>query len=539
MSLENISIHAFIQKHNIKTETGVPIDFRQHLYLFEPYRDMSPKQVVLKAAQIGFTTLEIIKSFWVAKNYGIDIIYTLPTESDVQEFAGGKVNRIIAQNPILQQWTKDKDSVEQKSVGNNLIYYRGTWTSKAAIMVSSDLNIYDEVDASKQDVVEQYSTRLQHSAYKWEWYFSHPSAQGTGVDRYWERSDQKHWFIKCGACQKEQYLSWPESISQEHGIFICKFCKKEIRDADRRRGRWVAKYKNREFSGYWIPLLICPWVSAKEILDYHKHKSEEYFYNKVLGLPYVGGGNKLTKAHFLQNLTTDNLYPDKNDRVVIGVDTGKQIHYVVGGEKGLFFYDTAKDYDEIESLLVRWPRAICVVDQGGDLIGSRKLRERYPGRVFLCSYGEDRKTEQLVRWGAKDEAGAVIADRNRMIQLVVDEFTDKRIPVMTTKDTETEQEAEWYDYYLHWNNLTRVKEMDEKTGSVKRKIWVRSGDDHWAHATTYWRVGMTRFGGKGSIVGDKKLSLVPNGVEIEPDDTMRANILKDFFPQKEHDWRNV
>ena len=37
-------------------------------------------------------------------------------------------------------------------------------------MVSSDLNIYDEVDSSKQDVIEQYSTRLQHSPHKWEWY---------------------------------------------------------------------------------------------------------------------------------------------------------------------------------------------------------------------------------------------------------------------------------------------------------------------------------------------------------------------------------
>ena len=315
MKLEEISIHAFIQDHQIKTETGVLVDFKNHLFLFDPYRDLSPKLVVLKAAQIGFTTLEILKSFWVAKNLGLDIIYTLPTESDRNEFAGGKVNRIIAQNPVLQQWTKDKDSVEQKSVGNNLIYYRGTFTQKAAIMVSSDLNIYDEVDSSKQDVIEQYSTRLQHSPHKWEWYFSHPSAEGTGVDRYWGRSDQKHWFITCTGCEKEQYLSWPESIDQTRKVYQCKACKKEITNEERCKGRWVRKYKDREFSGYWIPLLICPWVSAEEILSYYHNKSEEYFYNKVLGLPYVGGGNKLTKTHLLQNLTPENLYPEKNERV--------------------------------------------------------------------------------------------------------------------------------------------------------------------------------------------------------------------------------
>lgn len=528
--LENLSIHAFIQKFGIKTETGVPIDFNQHPFLFHPYTDTSPKQVIFKAAQIGFSTLAIIKSLWIAKNKGLDIVYTLPTESDVQQFVGGKVNRIIAQNPILQAWTKDKDSVEQKAVGDNLIYYRGTWTQKAAIMVSSDLNIYDEVDASKQDVVEQYSTRLQHSPHKWEWYFSHPSAQGTGVDRYWDRSDQKHWFIRCGSCSYEQYLSWPESIDVKREAFVCKKCNAILEDHHRRKGRWVAKYKDREFSGYWIPLLICPWVTAKEILGYHKHKSEEYFWNKVLGLPYVGGGNKLTKAHLMANLTEENLYPDKNDRVVIGMDTGKQLHYVVGGEKGLFFYDTAKDYDEIEALLKRWPRSVCIIDQGGDLIGSRKLRESYPGRVFLCSYGEDRKTEQLVRWGAKDESGAVIADRNRMIQLVVDEFTDHRIPIMG-------QENDWYDYWLHWNNLTRIKEMDQTTGSVRRKIWVRSGDDHWAHATAYWRVGMTRFAGKGSILVKEQL-IEPNGYNIRPDDTVQTDLIK-WNTKPKDDWRNI
>src|SRR5256885_1449375 len=134
------------QKYSIKTENGVSLDFTDHPFLWDIYNDLSPKQAILKAAQVGLTTLQILKSFYVARKKHLDIIYTLPTESDVQQFAGGKVNRIISQNPILQDWTKDKDSVEQKAVGQNLIYYRGTWTQKAAIMVSSDLNIYDEVD---------------------------------------------------------------------------------------------------------------------------------------------------------------------------------------------------------------------------------------------------------------------------------------------------------------------------------------------------------------------------------------------------------
>jgi hypothetical protein len=542
--LEQLSVHAWIQQHQIKTETGQPLDFRNHPFLFDPYRDFSPKQVVFKAAQIGFTTLEILKSFWVAKNKGLDIIYTLPTESDVQEFAGGKVNRLIAQNPILQEWVKNKDTVEQKAVGENLIYYRGTWTQKQAIMVSSDLNIYDEVDASKQDVIEQYSTRLQHSPHQWEWYFSHPSAEGTGVDRYWSRSDQKHWFIRCESCNARQYLKWPESIDAVRACYQCTSCHAELSDDVRRRGEWIAKYKGREFSGYWIPLLICPWVSAAQILDYHEHKTEEYFWNKVLGLPYVGGGNKLTKTQLMRNLTDEILTPDRDERVIIGIDTGKRLHYVCGTPKGLFHYGetvavssmaeyhtTGPDYREIYDLMDRWPRAIAIVDQGGDLIGSRAFKEKYPGRVFLCAYGEDRKTQELVRWGKKDEDGAVIADRNRMIQLVVDEFSDKRIPIQG-------KENDWYDYWLHWNNLTRIKEVSEH-GDKIRKIWSRSGDDHWAHATVYWRVGMSRFSEVGAVINASSNTEIQESPMIQPNNTVQFDPTTQFFKKPDNDWRKT
>ncbi|MFA6171981.1 MAG: phage terminase large subunit family protein [Patescibacteria group bacterium] len=549
MKLSQVSIHAWMLENNIKTESGMPLDFKNHLYMFDVYSDLSPLQAIMKAAQVTMSTAATLKSLWVAKNIQMDMIYTLPTESDRNAFVGGKVNRMIAQNPILQRWTADKDSIEQKIVGQNIIHYRGTWTQKAAIMIPSDLNIYDEVDASKADVIEQYSTRLQHSKFKWEWRFSHPSAEGTGVDKYYQQSTQNHWFIKCPHCNYFQYIAWPHSIDQEKKIFICKKCKKELSPDDRRKGQWVKKYSKREISGYWIPLLICPWVSAKEIIGYQKEKSEEYFYNKVLGLPYVGGGNKLTKAYLLQNLTKDILTPPNNERIVIGIDTGKHLHYVIGGKYGIFYYDVAtptedndKDpYNDIRALMNRWPKAIAVIDQGGDLIGSRKLREDYPGRVFLCSYGADRKTKELVRWGKNDEHGAVIADRNRMIQIVVDEFIDKRIPLQGT-------EKDFYDYWLHWNNLTRVKEVDPKTNDIKRKIWVRSGDDHWAHATVYWRVGVSRFGSEDGkvLMGASPFKnmpaapeIMPGGIVIGKHPNPQRHMDKFIEQDDKSDWRDI
>lgn len=469
------SIYGFLEYHQISNDQGSPLDFRDHPFMWDIYGDWSPQIVGLKAAQVTWSTCFSIKTLYAAKKFGMDIIYSLPTGDDVREFVSGKVNRLIANNPELQKWTEDKDSIEQKRVGKSNIYYRGTWTDRAALMIPADLYVSDETDRSKQDTVRQFDTRLQHSKYAWRWKFSNPSAPGVGVDKVWQDSDQKHWFIKCEGCNHEQYITMDHLIGDK---FVCIKCQKEL---NRRKGRWVKKYKNKDISGYWVSLLMCPWVSALDVVKKKKEMSEEQFTNFVLGQPYIGKGNVLSQPLFFQNLITDRINP-QDCRPIIGVDTGVDIRYTVGNKYGLFYFGECKDYSELEKLLDRWKDAIMVIDQGGDIIGPRKLREKYPGRVYLCQFKPDR-SDKLVTWD--DETRVVFADRNKLIQLVVDEFTERRIPVFGSQ-------SEWWPYWLHWTHMYRVEEYNENTGETKR-IWMRSDRDDFALATIYWRIGMSRF----------------------------------------------
>ena len=516
MQLENASIHAWLLKNSIKNEKGDLIEFKNHLFLYDIYSDQSDYLVCMKAAQVGMSTLEVLKNIYDAKRNKMDLIYTLPSDEDVQTFVGGKVNRIIAQNPILLEYTKDKDSIEQKAIGDSMIYFRGTWSKRAAIMVTADRLIHDEKDSSKQEIVSDYQARLQHSKYHQIHVFSHPSAPDFGVDVEWQQSDQKHWFIKCEKCEKEQYLSWPDSVDFKRREFICKHCHEILTNEDRRVGRWVKKYRDKKYSGYWISLLMATWISAGEIIDkFNDPKSTpDFFYNKVLGLPFAGTGNKLTWEKFAQNLTEQSYAPDAEERVVLGIDTGLKLDYVIGNDKGLFYTATATDYDELDHHMERWPKAIAVIDAGGDLIGSRKFFEHWRGRVFLCHLGADHKTLELLKWGKGEEYGNVVADRNRLIQLVVDEFGDNRLPVHGTTDA-------WHEYWLDWRNLTRIQVLDPVTGQSKGYKWVRSGRDHKALATAMWRAGMDKFGyGGAKIVGRELRVEAPYGPEIQPDDTV-------------------
>lgn len=465
--------------------------------MWDPMNDMSPLQVWLKPPQIGASEGQILKTFFVAKKLKKDIIYTLPTQGDVHDMAGGKINRIVAQNPILGTWVKDHDTVEQKSIGDNIIHYRGSFTTKSAMMVSSSLNVHDELDASDQSVIEQYETRLQAQAGGWRWYFSHPSVTDFGVDKFWQQSDQKHWFIVCPHCKVKQFLSFPENIDKDKKCYICSKCKGTLSDEDRTNGKWIPKYSkewqedngiSKPFSGYWISQLMCPWITAGKILDDYANKPADYFYNYVLGLPYAGGESKLSQKHLFQNLSGQPDAALDKERIVIGIDTGFRIDYVLGNQRlGLFFNGSTDNYNELDGIMRRYPLAIAVIDAGGDYIGAQQFQERWGvGRVFKCYTNTTMSGDTIAVWGQDEKYGTVMADRNKAIQTVVDEFRTKRIPLQGT-------ESDWWEYWLDWANLSRLKIFDPKTNELKGTKWVRNGRDHKALATMLWRIGVDKF----------------------------------------------
>lgn len=531
----NLYPYTWVLQNEIKNEVGMPIDFEKRPFLKDIYNDLSPHQVLLKPPQIGATVMNTLKSLWVAKNRSRQIIYTLPTQGDVQDMVGGSFNRIIAQNPILMSWVKDHDTIEQKSVGNSMIFYRGTFTSKQAMMIPSGLNIHDEVDASDPDVIVQYENRLQaQEDGGWRWYFSHPTLAGHGVDVYWQDSDMKEWYIICNECKKEQTLLWPENINVQEETYVCRFCKVTIRNEDRIKGRWKNKdgipWEGKivgpyQFSGWHVSQLMLWNKSAKDIIRAFNDplKDRQYFYNYVLGLPYVSSDDRIDPAVVLRNCV-DVINP-RESRVVIGADTGHGIHFVLMNKDGVFYYEHATQitasktpYDRIREILKQFPKSVAVFDQGGDLIGVRQLQQEYPGRVFLCFYNKDKKSIDLVEWGEDDEYWKVRVDRNRMMTLMVEQLRD----VGRYRFNGTPEE--WREFADMFGNIYRERiEVKDSKGKDDRSlygaeyVWKRNGPDHYCHALLYASVGMQRYGGDmAKIVGDGALSDLPRGEIITP-----------------------
>ena len=237
------------------------------------------------------------------------------------------------------------------------------------------------------------------------------------------------------------------------------------------------------------------------------------------GTSTINLAKKIAKE-FGQPLSEVNI---QEDRIIIAVDTGHNIYFTLENKQGLFYHgyiqsvaeNTTPGYDpynELEALLIRYPRSIMIADQGGDLIGIRKLQAKYKGRIFLVWFTKETKNQQIIRW-VDEEAGQtvnkVLVDRNRMVQLCVDEFKEQRRPINGTL-------SDWQPFFDHCLNIYRVKEIQGQDQNDPqygwRWVWKRKGPDHWLMCSVYSRVGIDRFGNDlASVIhkGSGVLSGVP------------------------------
>lgn len=494
--LDQISIHSWINSNQIKTEGGKKLDFHNHRYLFDIYRDNSKYLCCLKAGQIGFSTMAILKTIWLAGNRGMNIGYILPTVEMVQKFVGSKVNAMAQENPVISEMMKDKDSITLKQIGKNFIHYLGAQTERSAIMLSLDMLVGDEYDKAPQEILETYNSRMQHSDFGYKWVFSNPTIPDFGVDKFWQLSDKKMWHIthSCG----KTFIMDETCVNYTTEQYTCPHCQNVITSEEIRMGEWIATASG-EWSGYWIPLWINPMIPAKTITDYKKTATKEYFYNFVAGLPYVNPNDALNQSTLVRALT--NEVNEQNGRIIIGVDTGHNIHYTLMNKQGTFFHGYCPSvaenpiqgydpYDELDKLMSKtYKNAIMIADQGGDLIGIRKLQAKYPGRVFLCWFVKETRNKELIRWGENEEAGKVLVDRNRTIQMVVDEFNDGRRTINGSVE-------DWQPWFNHWLNIYRVKEIMGDQNDPQygwRWVWKRKGADHWALSDVYAMVGFNKY----------------------------------------------
>lgn len=496
------SILYWIGENKIKSESGDPIEFENHRFMLDIYSDRTPIQVIRKGSQIGASTMEILRAIHGARFWGINQIYTLPTVDDVAEFVKSKVNRIIKVNACVMKGVsgRDVDSVEQKQIGKSFLFFKGTYTEKEAIMLTSDRNIHDELDKSKPEVIRDYTSRMGFSKIRSQHYFSTPTMPDVGIDRLFGQSDQKHWRFNCPHCNFEQHMDWEKNVDRERRIYVCQKCRKEITSRwANDHGRWEARFPGEPISGYWISQMICPWRSAADLLTEEANaEDQQYFYNFVLGLPYIAADQKVPQSLFLRNITNEEV--ETSGWNVMGADTGDENHVVIGNAKGIFWIGKIKDrpnktrWEYMAELINFYDVRVCVIDAMPWTEEALRLARKFPYRVYVNFYKDDPKMLEVIRWNDEKEEDnkvfeeeiKVLTSRNRIIDDTISSLRRGEIKFSMKPNDAT------FRMLIDHAQTMYARTVTNQYGQEKREWESTTGADHAWHALIYWHIAFKK-----------------------------------------------
>lgn len=484
------SILQWLTERGIVNEKGEPFDFKDRPWLIDILCDWNPQIVLTACAQVGKSVTFSIKSLFAIKHLRFNAIYTMSSDSDVNEFVSSKFNKIVQANHHEFEGMQT-DNVERKEFNDRFIFFKGTNSKTAAISTTADLLIHDEISRSDQLAIETYKSRTKASAYKGRWMFSNPGTERDELDLQWKKSDQKEWTVTCPSCKDKHFMTWPESIDQENKRYVCKECKQPISDDVRRQGAWVAQNPESKISGYHISHLMCCWISAEEIIEDSKG-DPAYFNNFVLGKAYSPGDLAITKTTLLDIWTPKNL--DLGQRY-IGIDVGNICHYTLRSDKGIFKIGRFTKDSELEDILNFWKPASGVIDANPNNFLARYIVEKYP-YMRMSFFMENANNPQTIVWWGKQ--GETDTPANK--QGIVYSHRDRILDQMFTKMIEAAwliglpSDAEFRLYIKHYESMRREKVTNNK--GIERFIWgSTTNEDHFVFSDLYSYLAML---GQGS-----------------------------------------
>jgi hypothetical protein len=480
---------------NIRLD-GRPFSFEGHAYLRAIYDDTSPHVCLVKAAQVGGSVWAILRSVHACLSQ-LSVMYCFPTRTDVLEFSKSRITPLIADNPILARSITDVDSAGLKKIGDSYLYLRGMQSAIGIKSVPADMIVFDELDEATPDAKKRALERLSHSGYKRVVELSNPSIPGYGIDEVFQRSDQRHWHLRCPGCQRwtSPVLEFPRELGRDIPIFgegtdgsvrlVCPGCGDEL---DPEMGEWVPLFPGRESRGYLISQLFSSTVTPKEIHEeYRTTRFPERFYTLKVGIPWADRSNRLQPDEIFACCGDHQLATrmESGQRCTMGVDVGKQHHVVIsaayeGGRRKIVYLGVHASFEELDALIDDFRVQLCVIDAMPEIHATRAFAQRHRGRVYVNYFNESQRGSAAWNYGdhivQENRTEALDAARDAIRQREV--VLPRRCPLVET-------------FATHLCNDVKQLQEDEETGEAKFR-YIRTGADHFGLAFVYEHIAAER-----------------------------------------------
>lgn len=300
--------------------------------------------VAMLASQTGKTEVALNAIGYYIDQEPSPILVVQPNEKPMAEaFSKDRLAPMIAHTPALRDKIKP---ARAKDSGNQVLhkvfpggYISITGANSPAGLASRPIRVVllDEVDryppsaGAEGDPVSLAIQRTANFAWTKKIYIvSTPTIKGhSRIEREWERSDQRRFFVPCPECGHMQHLRWGgpgepgglkwekseyrDDLPHHHGdvrrgntvhhtataSYECEQCRALIPESAKtwmlRCGQWRATNPDGQFPGFHLNALYSPWVTWQSLAEEWLEKKDNpealrTFINTKLAEPYEERG---------------------------------------------------------------------------------------------------------------------------------------------------------------------------------------------------------------------------------------------------------
>lgn len=493
---------------------GHPFDLSGREYQLQIIRDEHPHIVMPKGAQMGMTSVMLVRTLhWITKRRW-QHLYLLPLKTGSVSFVQGRIDPIIESSKELDTEFSNVDSRVHKQTARGVNWYiRGTniWTELREVPV--DVLILDERDKMVEENIPEAKARLDGSSVKRTVELSTPTVPGHGVDspELWGDSDQHRWYVPCPHCGRFQTMTFVENVvvgsMAQECYTICSYCKKTISDQQRwslnALGRWEPENPGGRKRGYFINQLNSPTQTIEKFMENYFEgqrdgKKLRAFYNNNQGIPWVAAGEQFT-AELLDSCRGDyQMGGIPPGPLFIGVDVGTHLHvkasYVRGSQRVawammIFSDDSRKDmWTKLDEWLGSLGTFMCVIDAQPEKSKASDLAKKYHKRVWV-GFENDRPQQvetAVFNNPAPGETGKVSIDRTAAFDTVIGSYINGNtvLPRDAREVGELMPKLPFNGFYHHMIQMVRKEEANPQEQIVAR--WVKNKNpDHWHHTDMF------------------------------------------------------
>lgn len=460
---------------------------------------------------MGYTEVALNRTFYTIDILGKSVLYILPVSNpDAGDFTAFRFDPALELSPHLSALFSDVKNIGHKRAGSASLFIRGSRSRSQLKSLPVSRVIADEADEMPEWSIPLAVERMSGQAEKSLYLISTPSIPEYGIDSYFIKSNQSHFFFPCPHCSRSIELIFPDSlvitdpISESH--LICNECKHKLEHAKKYEylasGLWVPQNKAGTGTGFYINQLYSSTMSPPEIaqlavLAESDPVKEQELYNSKAGLPHATKGASVTRE-MVSECVGWTTFPTSFPMVTMGIDVGVWLHYEITGWSesedpnpadinyaAIPFVIAAgkcKEFSEILTLIKQYDVQYVVCDALPERRMALQFAQTYPNSVRLCFYVPGISGKVINH--SQDAELTISVDRTSWLDLSLLRFARKAI-VLPSNISE--------EYKKHIT--VPVKVYAKNKDGITTARYVSATDDHFAHARNYSEIAL-KLGGE-------------------------------------------